>query len=193
MGSQKPLSYSTPNMRRSERYLKESESLKQNGYDVHTSKKYPNNAYYAIEKGADHYPHELDVVKILAENGFPAMLKKEGTVMFDGNQMPSVDGISSIGKLTFEIRQTQESVEKKLVTKVADAISHSKKTSKSVNSYVVQADVAVSYTKNRKVHESVVKDGIISHNSREESKRGNPKFLLQVDGNNRKVYLYKIK
>lgn len=101
MGSQKPLSYSTPNMRRSERYLKESESLKHNGYDVYTSEKYPNNAYYAIEKGSDHYPHELDVVKILAENGFPAMLKKEGTVEIDGKIMPSADGTSSVGKLSF--------------------------------------------------------------------------------------------
>lgn len=189
MGSQKPLEYKTPNMRRVERNLKDSEALRKNGYDVHTSDAYPNNAYYAIEQGSVHLPHEEDTVAILAENGISTTLLKEGTVIIDGNTMPSFDGAGH--GLSFEIRETEDGKSVRLGTKVADAISHSKKSHDTVN-YVIQADVAVSYTKNPYVHETQVLAGIDGHSKRKPEKKGNPKFLLQVDGIKRKVYFYKI-
>lgn len=187
MGSQKPLSYNTPNSRRNARNISEADNLRKLGYSVFSSKDHPNGAYYALEKGSEHHPHEIDTVKILAENGISTVMNKEGVIKVGGNQLPSFDGKGH--GMTFEIRQTREDVSKNLSSKVADAIQHSKKSSK-VTDYVIQADVAVSYTKNKRVSERHVKEGIES--SRKRKNAATPKYLLQVDGINRKVYFYKI-
>lgn len=189
MGSQKPLSYKTPNMRRAEKNTATAAKLKAAGYEVHTDKRYPNNAYWAIEAEANHLPHEIETVKILAENGISTTLRKEGSVFVNGGALPTFDGVSH--SMSFEIRQTVAGSSKNLASKIAEAIAHSRKSSKITN-YIIQADVAVSYTKNPRVHEATVVAGIDSHAKRAPHNQGRPRFLLQVDGGARKVYIYKI-
>lgn len=189
MGSQKPLSRKAPTQYRSSRNLKEAEDLRGRGYDIRTSPDYPNNSYYAIEEGVTPHPHEKLVASILAESGFSNILTKEGTVVINGATMPSFDG--KIRGLTYEVRETQPHVEKKLASKVADAIQHSRKRSKVVPDYDIQADFAVSVTTNPRVREEHILDGINFHKTRKF--QASPKALLQVDGINKKIYVYKVK
>lgn len=177
------------NERRASLNLSEAEALRKDGYKVITSQNFPNNSYYAIEKGAKPKPHEKLVAEIFAENGFPNILAKEGTVIINGSTMPSFDGV--VSGYTYEIRQTGVNVKKRLGNKIADAIQHSNKQSKSDSNNNIQADFAVSVTTNPRVRESHVLDGIKYHRNRVEKSK--PKALLQVDGIKKKIYVYKIK
>lgn len=112
----------------------------------------------------------------------------EGNIKIGSNTLPSFD--LTHGGVTGEIRQTEEYVKGHYVKKVSAAIGHSLKESK-VADYVIQASVAVHYTKNVNIHEREVLEGIKAQMSRK--KAASPKYLLQIDAINRKVYAYKIK
>lgn len=192
MGSQKPLEYKTPNMRRAERNLKDSEALRKNGYDVFTADAYPNNAYYAIEKGSSHKKHERDVCEIAAENGLSCTLDKEGTVkvrLKDGRTYiaKSLDG--TIEKFTQEIMALNGKPD---VGKVVEAIEHSFKENKLGKK---QATIAISITP---VGSSYTTKDILSGVAEFKRKVANgetaarPRAYLHIDTKTRKIYVNKL-
>lgn len=193
MGSQKPLSYSTPNMRRSARNLAEAEALRKLGYEVYTSDEYPNDAFYAIEKGSKHYEHEKIVCEIAAENGLNMTLEKDGTVkvrLKNGTTLraKSLDG--TIEKFTQEIAALKGIPD---VSKVSEAIEHSlKKNAVSEK----QADVAITITPaGSKYKTSDILAGVEEYKRklRTGETKAKPMVHIHMDAQTRKIYVNKLK
>ena len=193
MGSQKPLSYSTPNMRRSERNVKEAENLRNSGFSVYTSPEYPNNAYYAIERGSRHFSHEEEVCKIAAENGLSAVLDKEGTVKLRTKVGNTIRAVSLDGKIENFTHEIMALNGKPNARKVADGIAHTYK--KNVISQV-QADIAITITPLN----STYKTSDILNGVKEFKRRANagealakPLINLHIDERTRKIYVNKLR
>ena len=193
MGSQKPLEHKTPNQRRSERNLADSEALRSGGYDVFTSEYYPNNAFFAIEKGSKHHEHEKLVCEIAAENGLSMTLDKEGNVkvrLKDGSThwAKSLDG--TIERFTQEIMALDGEPD---VRKVSEAIEHSFKENKVSKK---QADVAISITPaGSKYTTAHILAGVEEYKRRlrEGETKARPMIHLHFDAKGRKVYVNKLK
>jgi hypothetical protein len=178
--------------KRIERNNKDAEKYERMGYKVIRGL-HPNGAFFA--DAGNHPAHEVEVGKIMAENGLSTTLDKEGTVIKfpDGRKykLPSPDG--RLQGHTHEIYSLNGEPSERTV---AEAIKHSHKTFKPDDRRSVQAEIAISVApKGSGYKPRHISAGVKEYKRQVRSGEtaSKPRVYLHVDMATRSVYYWSIK
>lgn len=180
------------NDKRIERNRKDANRHETNGYNVERDL-HPNGAFFAII--GEHPAHEVEVGKIMAENGLAFTLDKEGTTIKLPNgrryKIPTPDG--HIEGHTHEIYALNGSPSPRTV---AEAIKHSHKTFRPDLRHSVQSEVAISAAPKGSGYKAFhIAEGVREYKRqvREGETAAKPRIYLHVDMTTRSVYYWSLK
>ena len=185
------------NEKRIERNLKDADKYDADGYEVYRNM-HPNGAFFAII--GKHHEHEIEVARILAENGISVSLDREGQKikMHNGRNyiLPAPDG-SVVGnirpKYTHEIRAIRGADKAKLVVA---AINHSYKTFDPDPKKNIQTEIAISVAeRGSNVTRNDIANGVREYKRQVKTgeSQGKPRIYLHVDIPTRSVYYWSLK
>lgn len=184
---------SPASQRRKERNAKEADELERQGYKVERNL-HENGAYLAVI-GNSHKPHEIEVGRIFAENGFTFTLDRETVkiTMKNGQSFTLPAGDGRVEGFTHEISALNGAPDPRNVT---DAIKHSRKVFKRDRSKVVQSSVAITVApKGSGIKKEHIYEGVQEYKRqvRDGQTQAKPIMYLHVNEATRAIYYWDIK
>lgn len=180
------------NPKRVERNNKEANVYASEGYLVERNL-HPNGAFFAVI--GNHHAHEIEVGRIMAENGLSFTLDREGTTIKLPNgkryKIPTPDG--HIEGHTHEIYAFRGNPDPRTVV---EAIRHSRKAFRPDSRRNIQSEVAISLApKGSGYKASHISSGVSEYKRqvRTGEATAKPRIYLHVDETTRSVYYWSLK